>query len=166
MKYEVQIDEQALNLEINSEDNKVIVTSKLGQSVLDIAEVDKAVYSVLMNNHSFVVRIGLKQNKRIYVNGTPFNISLLDAVHLHLRDLGWESKLERNTGLIESQIPGLISKIFHQVGDAVQEGEHLFLMEAMKMENEIQSPVAGRILKLNVSEGQTVEKGTILAEIG
>jgi biotin carboxyl carrier protein len=79
--------------------------------------------------------------------------------------LGWDTLQEVKTGLISAQIPGLVTKIFHGVGDEVKTGDSLFLIEAMKMENEIKSPVAGVVKRIGVVEGQTVEKGTNIIEI-
>jgi biotin carboxyl carrier protein len=112
-----------------------------------------------------VVGICPNEANRVNVNGTPINLELLDAVHLHLRELGWDSMQETKVGLISAQIPGLVTKIFHVPGDEVKEGEPLLLIEAMKMENEIKSPVSGVVQKISVNEGQTVEKGTNIIEI-
>ena len=113
MKYEISIDEQSLELDISRKNDQIHLTSELGVSVLDIVELQEGVYSVLMNHYSFVVAVDPGLDDRIVVNGTPFHISLLDAVHLHLRDLGWESSADSHTGQVITQIPGLITKIFH-----------------------------------------------------
>lgn len=166
MKYEIAIDDQTLELDISRKNGSIIIRSELGESALDIVRLQEGVYSVLMNNYSFVVAVEDGIKNQIVVNGTPFSISLLDAVHLHLRDLGWESASEIRTGQVVTQIPGLITKIFHAVGDEVDQDEPLFLMEAMKMENEIRAPVSGVIQKIHVETGQTVDKGTMIIEIG
>jgi len=165
MKYEISIDEQSLELDISRKNDQIHLTSELGVSVLDIVELQEGVYSVLMNHYSFVVAVDPGLDDRIVVNGTPFHISLLDAVHLHLRDLGWESSADSHTGQVITQIPGLITKIFHAVGEEVVQDEPLFLMEAMKMENEIRAPIAGVIRSIHVRTGETVDKGTMVIEI-
>jgi len=48
------------------------------------------------------------------------------------------------------------------VGDAVEEGQGLVVMEAMKMENELRAPRAGRVKAVPVREGQAVETGALL----
>ncbi|MCF7807989.1 MAG: acetyl-CoA carboxylase biotin carboxyl carrier protein subunit [Candidatus Marinimicrobia bacterium] len=166
MKYEIGINGNSLQLDIQRQDNLVVIHSELGKSVLDVVPLQENVYSVIMNNHSFVVAVESDMSQRVVVNGTPFDISLLDAIHLHLRDLGWESASETRTGQVVTQIPGLITQIFHQVGDEVDQDEPLLLMEAMKMENEIKAPMSGVIQRVHVKQGQTVEKGTMIVEIG
>jgi biotin carboxyl carrier protein len=61
-------------------------------------------------------------------------------------------------------IPGIIRKIFIRKGQKVREGEKLFVLEAMKMENEIVSPRAGTIRAIHIIESQLVVKNQLLIE--
>lgn len=54
---------------------------------------------------------------------------------------------------------------FVEVGDAVQEGQTLFVLETMKVFNKIAAPHAGRVLSLTEIDGGEVEPGDVLAEI-
>lgn len=60
---------------------------------------------------------------------------------------------------ITSHMPGLIARIFVTEGQRIAAGERLWLLEAMKMENEIRSPSEGVIEKIHVQPGTQVEKG-------
>jgi biotin carboxyl carrier protein len=51
------------------------------------------------------------------------------------------------------------------MGDEVKEGQGLMVVEAMKMENEMKSPKAGKIVELHVKEGQTVEGNAKLCAV-
>ncbi len=166
MKYEINSGAHSLQVDFQSEAGRLIINTDDASLNLEAVEVQPGVYSVIMNNRSFVVGVACNGENRVNVNGTPISLELLDAVHLHLRELGWDSLKEVKAGLISAQIPGLITKIFRGVGDEIVEGDPLFLIEAMKMENEIKAPVSGIIQKISVSEGQTVEKGTNIIEIG
>ncbi|NLM07220.1 MAG: biotin/lipoyl-binding protein [Tissierellia bacterium] len=64
-----------------------------------------------------------------------------------------------------SPMPGNIWKILVAVGDSVQSGETLLILEALKMENEIPAPKAGIVKKIHVQEGATVNSGDILVEL-
>ena len=66
---------------------------------------------------------------------------------------------------IVSFIPGTVVEIFVEEGQAVERGDDLVLLEAMKMNNRITSPVSGIIRRLNVSVGETVAKGRLIVEI-
>ena len=60
-------------------------------------------------------------------------------------------------------MPGKILSIEKNVGDAVEAGTTIIILEAMKMENEIVAPQAGTIASMNVTVGQAVEAGEVLA---
>lgn len=64
---------------------------------------------------------------------------------------------------VEAQITGNVWKIEKAVGDAVEEGETLIILESMKMEIPVEAPCAGTIREIRVSEGQSVEEGAVLA---
>jgi len=59
-------------------------------------------------------------------------------------------------------MPGKIVRVLIEAGQEVSAGQGLIVMEAMKMENELRSPRAGRVRELSVREGQAVETGTLL----
>lgn len=67
---------------------------------------------------------------------------------------------------IEAPMPGNILDVPVKVGDVVKKGQVLLILEAMKMENEIVSPVDGKVVSVNVSKGQTVNAGDALIQIG
>jgi acetyl-CoA carboxylase biotin carboxyl carrier protein len=67
---------------------------------------------------------------------------------------------------VEAQITGSVWKIVKAVGDPVAEGDEILILESMKMEIPVESPCAGRISEIRVSEGDQVEEGAILAVVG
>ncbi len=67
--------------------------------------------------------------------------------------------------LVKAPLPGTIIKLMFKVGDEVKVGDILLIMEAMKMENNIQAEAGGKIKSIMVSEGETVLQGDILIEI-
>ena len=62
-------------------------------------------------------------------------------------------------------MPGKILSIDKTVGTHVDAGQTIMILEAMKMENEIVAPEAGTIASINVSVGQAVEAGEVLATL-
>lgn len=67
---------------------------------------------------------------------------------------------------IKSPMPGSILKVNASQGQKVNEGDVLFILEAMKMENEIVASVSGTVSQVLVTKGQTVETDAVLAVIG
>jgi acetyl-CoA carboxylase biotin carboxyl carrier protein len=66
---------------------------------------------------------------------------------------------------VEAQITGNVWKIEKAVGDSVDEGETLIILESMKMEIPVEAPCAGTVAEIRVAEGQSVEEGAVLAVI-
>jgi biotin carboxyl carrier protein len=69
-------------------------------------------------------------------------------------------------GMVRAMMPGRIVRVLVARGQAVAKGAGLMILEAMKMENEIVSPVDGIVEQLFVEPGHTVEAGAELAHIG
>ena len=66
---------------------------------------------------------------------------------------------------VKAPMPGTILKVNVTAGQSVKAGDIMFILEAMKMENEIFAPVDGTLGAVNVSKGQNVESGTVLTTI-
>ncbi len=70
-----------------------------------------------------------------------------------------------NEGELLTQMPGKIVKIMASVGDTVEAGQTLIILEAMKMENEIKCGVNGTVKEIHVSEGDALDQGVLMVEI-
>lgn len=73
----------------------------------------------------------------------------------------WEKK---NDKLLTAFIPGTVKEIFVKTGKKVKEGEKLLVLEAMKMENDILSPINGTIKAINIKAGDRVAKNELIIE--
>jgi oxaloacetate decarboxylase alpha subunit/pyruvate carboxylase subunit B len=63
-------------------------------------------------------------------------------------------------------MPGMIVKYLKQVGDTVNKGETVVILEAMKMENALPAPAGGAVKAINFSSGDSVAKDDVLCVIG
>jgi len=64
---------------------------------------------------------------------------------------------------VSAPMPGNIWEVKVSEGDTVNEGDVLFVLEAMKMENEIVAPVSGKVVGVQVAKGTAVNSGDVLA---
>ncbi len=67
---------------------------------------------------------------------------------------------------LEAPMPGMVIRYEVKVGDSVNEGDVVMILEAMKMENSILAPASGTIKQICCKDGQSVQKGDLLAVIG
>jgi propionyl-CoA carboxylase alpha chain len=62
-------------------------------------------------------------------------------------------------------MPGAVLRVLVSVGDTVSAGQPLLTMEAMKMEHQVVSPIAGHVAEVLVESGQQVQSGQALVRI-
>jgi biotin carboxyl carrier protein len=85
---------------------------------------------------------------------------------LEIKDLdALVSRPRSGDGRLKAPIPGLITAVRVNVGDTVQSGQPILVLEAMKMENEIRAPKEGRVSAVHIVPGQTVARNELLVEI-
>ncbi len=94
---------------------------------------------------------------------------ILDGVEYktHLTDK-WRNRQkweEPNPYLLVSHIPGTIMEIEVKEGQEVNEGDTLLILQAMKMNNKLTAPFAGKIKKIDVQKGDKLPKGTLMIEM-
>lgn len=68
-------------------------------------------------------------------------------------------------GSVRSPLPGVIKSVAVGEGDAVEEGQVVLILEAMKMDNEVCASRSGRAAKVHVAAGQSVLEGDVLVDI-
>ncbi|HVS06486.1 MAG TPA: biotin/lipoyl-binding carrier protein [Candidatus Dormibacteraeota bacterium] len=66
---------------------------------------------------------------------------------------------------LKAELAGNLWKIVVREGQQVGADETLMILESMKMEIPVNTPVAGRVTKIHVKEGQTVQEGQLLADV-
>ncbi len=69
-------------------------------------------------------------------------------------------------GAVRSPMPGRVVRLLVAEGDEVAAGAPIVVVEAMKMENELGAGRAGKVTKIHVAAGATVESGALLVEVG
>ena len=116
--------------------------------------------SVLLNGRSY--RVSRGAGKEIWVNGRLLSMEVFDP-----RDLrpgqGAPSKYGRQE--IAASMPGKVIRVLVGPGDAVEEGQGLVVVEAMKMQNEMNSPKAGQVVEVRTQPDATVGAGEILVVV-
>ena len=120
---------------------------------------------VIVNGEEFEVELEQDgENWTATVAGETFEIKVPDAgpVPKQRRASGGKSK---KSGKVSANIPGKVVTVEVSLGDVVEEGQVVMILEAMKMQNEIQAPVAGTVTEIHCEEGQSIEANVPLLVI-
>ena len=125
-----------------------------------VKQVEPGVYSVLLEGASYEIRIietahGLSAE----VGGRRFAVEVRDP-----RDTGRGSNTSISSGRqnVAAPMPGKVIRVLVKVGDSVDVGQGLVVVEAMKMQNEMKASRPGRVIEVRVGAGETVGAGDTL----
>ena len=123
-----------------------------------IHELTPGCYSVLLDGRSYRVCVGGAKGE-VLVNGRGLEIDVFDP-----RDLRSGNKASNREGrqIVASQMPGKVVRVLVSVGDEVEQGQGVVVVEAMKMQNEMKSPKTGRIVEVRASADDIVAAGDVL----
>jgi biotin carboxyl carrier protein len=105
------------------------------------------------------------QRLEIVVDGWRFELDVQAEARARLRERATRAQGDRARGgpfELRAIIPGRVISVDVAEGDAVEAGQRVLVVEAMKMQNELRAPRAGTIGRLGVGPGQTVELGDLL----
>ena len=163
MKRTLVIGEATHELEIYRHRGKTVMIWDGEECPLDITRVEPTSYSVLMEGLSVGVNIDRLRSADPDLHG--FRASLYDgAYEFTLQDPRkalLAAAMARGKASASNQInalmPGKVLKLLVKAGEAVEEGQPLLILEAMKMQNEYVSPMAGTVGEIHVEEGVNLE---------
>ena len=130
---------------------------------VEINEVEGQEIKLDVNGTSYVVTVDqeIKQQRKAPVATTP-RPQVTPAAGGSVQ----KSSAPAAGSKVTTPLPGTILDVFVNVGDAVKEGQTVVLLEAMKMENNIEADVAGTVKEVKVRKGDSVLEGDVLVVIG
>ncbi len=165
MKYFVEINGRAHEVEL-TERLGVLNVSVDGEPLdLNYSEVDGlGQFLVLSEGKSYAASIdGATTELGVTIAGRQYDVQIEDERE---RAAGAaERAAGKSGGLVKSVMPGVVVELLVAQGQAVEEGQPLLILEAMKMQNEIKAPVTGLVKVLHAAPGRAVAAGEKLVEI-
>jgi biotin carboxyl carrier protein len=125
--------------------------------IVDALTLEHGAVSMLVDGHSYGVEFDEQGDEvQVMVRGQVTRIDVADERRLRLR-AGSAAFSVEGKQVIGAPMPGKVVKVLVKLGDEVKEGQGLVVIEAMKMENELKSPKAGKVVELHAREGTAVE---------
>ena len=169
MKFEVQLDGSSgkktriVELERSEGGWRVLLDDQPVDA--DAVEIAPHILSILLNGQSHEIRITPASDGKLKLQtGTQeFTAEVIDPRawsgrrHSHVEAEGRQQ--------IVAPMPGKVVRLLVKAGDRVEIGQGLFVVEAMKMQNEIRSPKSGTVERVLAKEGQPVNAGEILCVV-
>lgn len=163
MKYIVDVGGTRLEVELDggmaSVDGGAAVPAHVASmpgTPLRLVTIGNAVHRVLAR------REGERGCYSLGIDARRFSVLALDERARAIRDMLAASAATTGPRPLVAPMPGLIIRVTVAVGDEVHAGQGVIAMEAMKMENELRAPVAGKVRAVLVAPGTAVEKGATL----
>ena len=165
MKYFVRMGDEEVAVQVEGEHVHLDGTESLAH-LDDVPGTPVRLVRIGDTVHRVVVRRGERRGLlTLWVGGHRFDVEALDERTRAIRDLSAASSGPVGPAPLVAPMPGLIVRVNVDVGDQVNAGQGLIVMEAMKMENELRSTSAGTVKRVHVAPGTAVEKGALLLEL-
>jgi biotin carboxyl carrier protein len=122
-------------------------------------EVDRGVYSVLWGGRVYEARV---EEGVVVVSGIAHSVQVVDPRELSGAATGGGA---RGRVEVRAPMPGRVVRVLVAEGAAVESGQGVVVVEAMKMQNELASPRAGTVSAIRAAEGAAVSAGEVLVVV-
>jgi len=161
--YHIKVNNK-FDLKVENKGGKLLINDHTTDA--DIKQLSPSLYHIINNLKSYNAEIvnfdREAKTAEIKVNGNIYSVTAKDQYDILLEKLGLSNLNSTKISEIKAPMPGLVLKVFVTGGSAVQKGDNLFVLEAMKMENIIKSPADVVVKTVKIKPGDKVEKGQVL----
>ncbi|MFQ5510422.1 MAG: biotin/lipoyl-containing protein [Candidatus Krumholzibacteriia bacterium] len=169
MRFTVRVEGQEKRLEVEERDGVYRLDIDGKSQLVDCHSAGHRDFlSLIIDNKSHLIESApLKMDEGLYyakIGGRRYNVEVLDERLLATRQ-ATAIVLPAGPYVITSPMPGLIVDVRVKVGDTVEAGTAVVVMEAMKMQNELVSEVQGVVTAVNIQTSDTVDSQAPLVEI-
>ncbi len=147
--------DQAFSLEVGESEGRLRVSLSGKPLEFDLGDQREGGLSIILEGRSYEPRVTI-HGKRISVeiDGERHVFELDDGPDNTTRSGG---RSRQGSAEVVAPMPGKVVKLLAELGAQLQADQGVLLLEAMKMQNEIRSPVAGTLVAFDVREGDAVE---------
>ncbi|MGA2490574.1 MAG: biotin/lipoyl-containing protein [Anaerolineales bacterium] len=164
MKYISEVDGLEFPVEILDEHHV-----RFGGDVLsvDLAAVSgEPLYSLIVNGESYEGYVyPAEDGWQVLLLGQFYQVRVEDERERHLRISSQGATRSTAEFLVKAPMPGLIVSVPITEGEIVKKGQTLVILESMKMQNELRAPNAGKVARLRINAGDSVEQKQILLNL-
>lgn len=113
---------------------------------------------VIVDDEEYNVELEKKGSSwKVKIRNREFTVKIEGDKNKSIKENKKRKKTKIGNGTISSSIPGKIISVNIDIGDLVNEGDVLVILEAMKMQNEIVSPIKGIVKNINCKTGDSID---------
>jgi biotin carboxyl carrier protein len=166
VKFVATIGRSTERVEVTGGDGRYRVTIGDREWEVDARLSAQGIASLLVDGASYVADLAYADGARaVEVGGETYTVVVEEETRYTIRTRGG---LVSDAGpqTVKAPMPGKITHVAVRPGDAIEPGDTLLVIEAMKMENELKASAAGTVAEVRVEPGQPVNAGDVLVVIG
>src|SRR5439155_12633532 len=167
MRYQTTAGDRTFAIAVERREERLVVTVDGREHWADLRWIaGQERYSLILDGASYEIFVEDRgETKRVYIEGQPFDVKAQDERLAALQAVA-RRPVERDLSTrVTAPMPGAVIELNVEVGQAVEAGRPLLLIEAMKMHNEVRAPRAGVVEAIAVGVGQRVERDQHLVTI-
>lgn len=155
MEYTIEIDGDVFVLEDNNG--------------IDAVQITESKFHLLENNQSYNIEViqsnFASKTITLEVNGNTYQVLIKDSHDGLAKKLGFASINSLKFKEVKAPMPGLIVEVLVEIGQEIEKGDQLLVLEAMKMENVLLAEGEGIVKSVNFNKGTAVDKGQVIIEL-
>ncbi len=166
MKYKVFYKEDKSH-EIELDNHQIKIDGK--PTEIDLIKLLDNKFHILQNHKSYNLEVihadYILKRFSIKVNNNIYDLNLQTELDILLDKMGMSESSNDKMVSVKAPMPGLVLDILVEIGQTINKGENLLILEAMKMENIIKASGSGVVKNINVNKKDAVEKNQLLIEM-
>jgi biotin carboxyl carrier protein len=164
MKYYTKVNEKEFIIDVGQDDTVLVndVPYTIDFKILPIS----GLASLLINHQSLEAVVEERESHwEVLTEGELYNVRVLDERSFRLAQARGTTVSDSGETAVKAPMPGLIIKVLVEMGDVIEKGQQVVILESMKMENELKAQRGGVVTAVKTEAGASVDKDQVLVVI-
>lgn len=164
MKYITRVGDREYIIEI-LDNQQIAIDGEICDVDFDLVS-GQPVFSLLIDKQSYEAYVYEdEQGWEVLLRGNLYQVDVIDEREHRLRSSFGSRPIQSGEFYLKAPMPGLVIDVPVSDGQRVSEGDVLVVLESMKMQNELKSPREGKVSRLRVETGDSVERRQTLLSV-
>lgn len=162
----IKINENEYEFSFDKDFPNVVYRNDNEYTVKLLKDYGNGICAYSINNKNLLVQLNRDNGGyKILHNNFRYEASVKTSTTALLEQFMLTNNEDEHHSILKAPMPGMVIKLLCNVGDEVEKGDNLIIVEAMKMENTLTSPATGKVKSIKAKEGTAVDKEEILIEL-